>query len=109
MKLADLSPRDRAKLKHRMMIEQGRKCAYCDTRMSDEPRDHLHFATFDHIVSLSEGGPDTLDNLTLACKPCNTAKGSKTADELRSLADRIDYLVAACKGEPIKVPVGNRP
>jgi 5-methylcytosine-specific restriction endonuclease McrA len=31
----------------------------------------------DHIFPWSRGGEDTLDNLQVLCKPCNSAKGAK--------------------------------
>ena len=35
------------------------------------------YPTVDHIVALKNGGTDTLDNVQLACKHCNSAKGVK--------------------------------
>ncbi|MEO6890599.1 MAG: RNA-guided endonuclease IscB [Ktedonobacteraceae bacterium] len=35
----------------------------------------------EHIVPKSRGGSDRLDNLTLACEPCNVKKGNHTARE----------------------------
>lgn len=32
---------------------------------------------FDHVYPESRGGATTPDNLVLACRPCNRAKGSK--------------------------------
>lgn len=31
----------------------------------------------DHIIPLSAGGPDTLENVQASCPPCNLAKGAK--------------------------------
>src|SRR2546430_12155670 len=48
-----------------------RTCAYCgakDTAFQVE-----------HIVPEGRGGSDRVDNLTLACAPCNQRKGNKTA------------------------------
>ena len=50
-----------------------RTCAYCgaqDTALQVE-----------HIVPPGRGGSDRVDNLTLACEPCNQRKGTKTAGE----------------------------
>jgi hypothetical protein len=33
--------------------------------------------TIDHIVPQGSGGPDTIDNLTAACRNCNLRKGSR--------------------------------
>lgn len=35
------------------------------------------YPTVDHIVPLSLGGTDTLDNVQLTCKRCNSSKGKK--------------------------------
>lgn len=50
-----------------------RRCAYCETKdVSLE---------VEHIVPKSRGGSNRISNLTLACRPCNEAKGNKTAVE----------------------------
>ncbi len=51
----------------------GRRCAYCEAQ--NIPLE------IEHIVPLSRGGSNRLSNLTLACRPCNQNKGSKTAEE----------------------------
>lgn len=33
--------------------------------------------TLDHIYPWSLGGPDTVDNLRVLCRPCNSSKGAK--------------------------------
>jgi hypothetical protein len=50
-----------------------RKCAYCNT--TDVPLE------VEHIVPKSRGGSDRVENLTLACRPCNQKKGNQTALE----------------------------
>ena len=50
-----------------------RACAYCGKR--DTPLE------VEHIVPKARGGSDRVSNLTLACKSCNTAKGTQTATE----------------------------
>ena len=53
-------------------LDQSR-CAYCHTLVS------LSIATFeiDHIIPQSVGGETIVDNLCLACPPCNRYKGTK--------------------------------
>lgn len=57
-----------------MWYEQNGLCYYCQTPL---------FASYDieHMLPISRGGRDALDNICLSCKPCNWAKRSKTAEE----------------------------
>jgi hypothetical protein len=50
-----------------------RQCAYCGT--TGVPLE------VEHIVPTSRGGSDRVCNLTIACHPCNEAKGNQTAEE----------------------------
>ncbi len=56
-----------------LLEKWSRKCAYC--RTADIPLE------IEHIVPKSIGGSDRISNLTLACRPCNQAKGNRTAEE----------------------------
>ena len=40
--------------------------------------------TCDHVLPLSRGGSDSLDNTQTLCGPCNWNKGSQTEEELKS-------------------------
>jgi 5-methylcytosine-specific restriction endonuclease McrA len=41
-------------------------------------------STADHWpIARAEGGPDTLDNLVPACRPCNTARGVRLWEQRR--------------------------
>ena len=51
----------------------GKACRYCgrtDARLS-----------IDHVVPRSKGGSDELENLVVACTPCNSRKSCRTPDE----------------------------
>jgi 5-methylcytosine-specific restriction endonuclease McrA len=50
-----------------------RNCAYCGK--TGLP------LQIEHIIPRSRGGSNRVSNLTLACEKCNTAKGTRTADE----------------------------
>lgn len=63
-------------LRAEVFARDGEICAYC---RSTEGPFHL-----DHIHPWSRGGKTSADNLTVACAPCNTSKGSKTVDEWRA-------------------------
>jgi len=53
---------------NRRLVLSNKACAYCSCRGE---------LTWDHIVPTSQGGPDTVDNLVLACGSCNSSKGAK--------------------------------
>ncbi len=50
---------------------------YCGASV---PRDEM---TMDHILPVAQGGIATLDNVVLACKPCNGAKGAMSREAYR--------------------------
>jgi 5-methylcytosine-specific restriction endonuclease McrA len=54
----------------------GRKCAYCGATNTRLEIDHVH--------SRSKGGSNKVSNLTLACEPCNKAKGSQDIKDFLS-------------------------
>ncbi|HEV2460574.1 MAG TPA: RNA-guided endonuclease IscB [Ktedonobacterales bacterium] len=56
-----------------LLEKWGRQCAYC--RKTGVP------LQVEHIVPKGRGGSNRVSNLTIACEPCNTAKGARTATE----------------------------
>jgi 5-methylcytosine-specific restriction endonuclease McrA len=73
------------------------KCIYCLREL--EPGQ----GALDHVIPLSQGGSDCQSNLVLACRRCNTKKGSLTpaqfiallAEEARDAAQTI-YVTRPC-------------
>lgn len=65
----------------------GRQCSYCDAR--DVP------LNIDHVVPKSRGGSDRISNLTLACVPCNQAKGNRPVSEF--CPERASGIVSRAK------------
>ena len=69
------------------------KCAYCDSMgfvhwpltLKGKPSGWVMIGDLelDHIVAIHLGGPNTANNLTLACRPCNRSKGHKTLSDWR--------------------------
>lgn len=56
----------------RVLARDGYVCTYCGTHLEGGN------ATVDHITSRKVGGSlFDMDNLTSACKPCNSRKGSR--------------------------------
>lgn len=62
-----------------------RMCYYC-SRPLTLARERPDSLTVDHYVPRSAGGPDKFSNFVAACPPCNSAKGSLSAEEFQ---DRI--------------------
>lgn len=60
--------------RHAMMrvlaLRDGWHCVYCGVLLTEGS------ATLEHIVPLVAGGTEHLNNLTLACRQCNSAVGS---------------------------------
>lgn len=68
----------------------GMRCAICGCEV--DPSDTWdgktgrrcfggRYPTVDHITPLKLGGTDTFDNVQLACKRCNSAKGARVVRE----------------------------
>ena len=71
-----------------------RLCEYCHT---NERWQYVRF-TMDHLIAVAEGGPDSLDNLALACFFCNRRRSFKqlaidpeTGDEVFLFNPRKDH------------------
>ena len=62
----------RAYIYHR----DGRKCRYCGKKPAKE-----NPLTLDHVVPISNFGPDRPDNIVAACRRCSQAKGSIPVDQ----------------------------
>jgi hypothetical protein len=63
-------------LKDVIYSRDGGVCSYCGS--SDGPFE------IDHILPWARGGNHSPDNLTIACRPCNRSKGSKTVAEWKA-------------------------
>ncbi len=57
---------------NKLLISNSNGCAYCGA--SEDLQ-------WEHIIPRSSGGPDTIDNLVLACPDCNLSKGAKDLAE----------------------------
>lgn len=53
-------------------------CRYCGNAVSWKNRRGPHGGTYDHV---HPRGPNTLENVVVACRACNMAKGARTPDE----------------------------
>ena len=56
----------------------GGCCFYCDERRP---------LTADHMMPLTRGGSNWIENIAPACRSCNSQKGDKTVDEYLAYLD----------------------
>jgi 5-methylcytosine-specific restriction endonuclease McrA len=61
--------------RNQVFLRDGFECSYCPA-VGDESS-----MTVDHIVPVSRGGGHGLDNLCVACKPCNSSKSGRLLSE----------------------------
>lgn len=64
-----------------LWYDQGGSCAYCRTPL-------FAYYHIDHVLPLSRGGPDKLENLALSCPTCNMRKNAKTGVEFMEVLKR---------------------
>lgn len=62
---------ERSRLVFKLIAKHGPTCVFCKRDLAWKE------ITLDHIKPLSMGGGSGLDNLQIACGPCNNAKGSE--------------------------------
>ena len=62
-----------AEIQNGVRIRANYLCEYCHAA---EKWQYVRF-TIDHVIPLTKGGTDTLDNLALACFHCNRRKSDK--------------------------------
>ena len=62
-------------------------CLYCGRSLEE------HEITYDHVTPRTRGGEDSVENLAVACAPCNEDKANLNYEEyFLLLAQRIELL-----------------
>lgn len=77
---------------NKLLVRNGHRCAYCGAVA------HLEW---EHIIPRAHGGPDTMDNLVLACGDCNRQKGAR--DPLAWYGDRRNAIPRLVMGKLLKL------
>lgn len=81
-------------LREYLLEKWGRKCAYCD-------RSGVALQV-EHILARARGGSNRAANLTLACEPCNRAKGARDLKEFLAKDPARAAHVLAQARRPLK-------
>jgi 5-methylcytosine-specific restriction endonuclease McrA len=71
-----------------------RRCAYCDARGVP--------LQIEHVVARSRGGSNRVSNLTLACSPCNQAKGADPVEQFLRKKPEVLARIKAKLKQPLK-------
>lgn len=82
-----------------LLIRDNFTCQYCGKKLT------FKNATKDHLIPLSKGGKNTIDNVVSSCKECNSLKANLSLEEFekrynRKLMQRPRFLT---EEEKIKV------
>lgn len=65
-----MNPKQKRAKKAQLLREYGSCCWWCGCYLPPEKR------TIDHLFPTSRGGSNSLENLRLACLPCNNSRGN---------------------------------
>lgn len=77
-----------------LLEKWGRKCAYCG--VENVPLE------VEHVQPLSKGGSDRVSNLTLACRPCNQAKGNQEIEQFLAKKPKLLKGILSQAKKPLK-------
>jgi 5-methylcytosine-specific restriction endonuclease McrA len=72
------SSKSKNKIKKIIIKKYHNKCAYCGCRLD------IDKISIDHIVALSRGGLDVVENMNPACTICNGYKSYLSIEEFRA-------------------------
>lgn len=81
----------------RILLADSPPCTYCG-RLAD---------TADHIHPYALGGSNDLSNLTPACRSCNSSRGAKLGNRLRSLKEQGQNITAQSEVLGRVIPLTN--
>lgn len=59
----------------------GDACRYCAKTVNWRDRRSVDGGTYDHVQPISRGGTETVENLVVCCRGCNSRKSARTPEE----------------------------
>ncbi len=68
------------KAKKKKLLKRSTVCHWCGEPLTEQT------ATVDHVVPLKRGGLNNLNNMVLACEPCNSKRGH----DMPELTEQVD-------------------
>jgi 5-methylcytosine-specific restriction endonuclease McrA len=74
-------------------MQSGHRCVYCCRNLIAD-FDSFMLAEEDHLVPQSKGGPNSLENVVIACAVCNRLKGNYVPTDSFDPARRHEYIIA---------------
>ena len=77
-----MTPKQKQAKKAQLISDYGLRCWWCGHCSSKEE------LTLDHLKPKSRGGSNSLENLRLACLPCNNSRGDSLYPPQRSFAPK---------------------
>ena len=77
-----------------LLEKWGRKCAYCNAQNIPLEIEHIH--------PTSKGGSSRVDNLTIACRQCNQAKGNQNLKDFLAQKPELFDRIAKGAKQPLK-------
>lgn len=75
-----------------LLKQYASRCPYCGSFF-----DGSLMKTWDHVLPLSRGGANRLDNKVICCHPCNRLKADSTPEEFR---DRLGSVLQYARSHP---------
>lgn len=95
MNRKNFTPTEPKQLRKDLSERDGSHCHYCGKKLII--KSGKSGTQIDHVIPVTKGGKDELDNLVLSCKGCNRRKGNKDYDdfieyEYNRLTQHLDII-----------------
>ncbi|KTW22503.1 hypothetical protein NS341_07555 [Staphylococcus xylosus] len=68
---------------YKLIERDGKQCYLCGDAVSfDCHYNSPKYPTIEHVLAIANGGTHSWENVKVACRDCNTRKGTKTLKEV---------------------------